>query len=126
MVDVTDRVDVATTPALAQDVELVAGEPRANHVYTAPGTAAAVAARWREELGERAWVGTREEVVGAGLLGDVAPDRLEVVGDVVALMRGQHAVLDSRTQTPASLALVGMHGSLTDGEMAVPLIAEVV
>ncbi|WP_226925422.1 alkaline phosphatase family protein [Georgenia thermotolerans] len=126
MVDVTDRLDVAATPALAQDVELVAGEPRANHVYTAPGAASAVAARWREELGERAWVGTREEVVAAGLLGDVAPDRLEVVGDVVALMRGQHAVVDSRTQTPESMALVGMHGSLTDGEMAVPLLAEVV
>ncbi|WP_230977222.1 alkaline phosphatase family protein [Georgenia yuyongxinii] len=126
MVDVTDKVDVATTPALAQDVELVAGEPRANHVYTAPGAAEAVARRWQEVLGERAWVALREEVVAAGLLGEVAPDRLQTVGDVVVAMRGRHAVVDSRTQTPASLRLVGMHGSLTEAEMAVPLIATVV
>ncbi|WP_127127564.1 alkaline phosphatase family protein [Georgenia sp. SYP-B2076] len=126
MVDVTDRVDVAHTPALAQDVDLVAGEPRANHVYTAAGTASAVAARWREELGETAWVLERDELVARGLLGDVAPDRLDAVGDVVALMRGRHAVVDSRTQSPASLTMVGMHGSLTREEMLVPLVRTVV
>ncbi|MFH5823041.1 alkaline phosphatase family protein [Georgenia sp. AZ-5] len=126
MVDVTDRIDVAATPALAADVELVAGEPRANHVYTAPGTAERVARRWADVLGERAWVVERAELIDMGLLGVVAPDRLDVVGDVVALMRGRHAVLDSRTQTPGSLSLVGMHGSLTPDEVEVPLISVVV
>ncbi|MHB1288324.1 alkaline phosphatase family protein [Georgenia sp.] len=125
MVDVADRVDVAATPALAQDVELVAGEPRANHVYTAPGTAAAVARRWQDTLGDRAWVVQRQEVADRGLLGEIAPDRWDTVGDVVAVMRDRHAVMDSRTQTPASLALIGMHGSLTADELLVPLIVEV-
>lgn len=125
MVDVSDRVDVAAVPALAQDVELVAGEPRMNHVYTAPGTAPDVARRWQETLGERAWVLLREEVAGQGLLGEIAPDRWDTVGDVVAVLRGRHAVVDSRTQKPASLAMVGMHGSLTPDELLVPLLVEV-
>lgn len=126
MVDVGARVDVAHRPGLAQDVELVAGEPRANHVYTAAGTAAAVADRWREELGETAWVLERDELIERGLLGEVADDRRETVGDVVALMRADHAVVDSRTQPPKSLEMVGMHGSLTPGEMLVPLVRTVV
>ncbi|MPV38983.1 phosphodiesterase [Georgenia subflava] len=126
MVDVTTRTDVATTPALAQDVELVAGEPRASHVYTAPGTAADVALRWQAELGETAWVVQRDELVASGLLGEVAPDRVATVGDVVAVMRGREAVVDSRTQPPASLEMVGMHGALTEDEMAVPLLRTVV
>jgi len=126
MVDVVGRTDVAATPALAQDVELVAGEPRANHVYTASGTASDVAARWQEVLGETAWVVERDELVATGLLGPVTPERLDVVGDVVAVMRGRDVVVDSRTQTPGSIALVGVHGALTEAEMAVPLLRTVV
>lgn len=126
MVDVAGRTDVATTPALAQDVELVAGEPRTNHVYTAPGAAPAVAARWREVLGETAWVVERDELVATGLLGPVSPERLDAVGDVVAVMRGRDVVVDSRTQPPGSIGLIGVHGALTEAEMAVPLIRTVV
>ena len=35
---------------------------------------------------------------------------------------GRAGVVDSRTQTPHSLELIGMHGSLTPGEMLVPLL----
>ncbi|UNX53387.1 alkaline phosphatase family protein [Georgenia sp. TF02-10] len=126
MVDVTDRLDVAAVPALAEDVELVAGEPRACHVYTAPGRGAAVAQRWREVLGDRAWVPTREELLATGLLGEVDPALLAAVGDVMAVLTGTSAVLDSRTQPPTSLALVGMHGALTAEEMEVPLLRTVV
>jgi hypothetical protein len=126
MVDVTDRVDVAATPALAADVELVAGEPRACHVYTTPGRAHAVAGRWRETLGDHAWVVEREELVATGILGPVVPDRMGTVGNVVAVMTGRHAVVDSRTQPAKSMALVGMHGALTPEELEVPLIGTVV
>lgn len=124
MVDVghRDKVDVATTPALSDGVTLVAGEPRAVHVHTAGGQAAAVAARWAEVLGEDAWVLTREDAVGAGLFGPLEPRLRPVVGDVVVVTRGRRAVVDSRVQTPASLGLVGMHGSLTPAEVQVPLV----
>lgn len=124
MVDVDPRrlVDVAATPELAKDVTLVAGEPRASHVHCAPGTADAALARWRETLGADAVVASRAEAVGAGWFGPVAEHVLPLVGDLVVAATGRAGVVDSRTQTPHSLQLKGMHGSFTPGEMLVPLV----
>jgi hypothetical protein len=125
MVDVAGqpRWDVALTPALAEGVVIVAGEPRAIHVHTEPGVdPGAVAARWSETLGEHAVVGTREEWIAAGIFGPVSPHVLDRIGDVVVAMTGRSTVVDSRTQTPASMGLAGMHGSLTPDELYVPLL----
>ncbi|GAA4832394.1 alkaline phosphatase family protein [Luteimicrobium xylanilyticum] len=125
MVDVDPAVrwDVATDPVLRADVALVGGEPRASHLYLEPGAdARAVAARWSAHLGDAALVGVRDDVVPAGLFGDVAPHALPVIGDVVVAATGRASIVDSRTQTPASLTLVGMHGSLTPAEMRIPLV----
>lgn len=125
MIDVDPglRRDVATEPVLDEGVTLVGGEPRAVHVYTQPGAAGAVAARWRDVLGDDALVLEREEVLARGLLGPhVRDDAVQAAGDVVVAMRGRATVVDSRTQTAASLALVGVHGSLTEREMRVPLL----
>ncbi|WP_313663944.1 alkaline phosphatase family protein [Cellulosimicrobium cellulans] len=125
MVDVDPalRRDVATDPVLARGVALVGGEPRAVHLYTEPGETTAVAARWRDVLGDDALVLEREEVLARGLLGpDPRPEAVAAAGDVIVALRGRATVVDSRTQTPASLALVGVHGSLTEREMRVPLL----
>ena len=45
-----------------------------------------------------------------------------LIGDLVVAARGRAGVVDSRTQTPHSLRLKGMHGSLTPGEMLIPLL----
>ncbi len=124
-VDPEAIVDVARVPALADGVELVAGEPRAVHVHLVdpgPAAVAAAAERWRSELGDSALVATRDQAVAAGWFGDVADHVRPVVGDLVVAALGLGGVGDSRTQTPASLALRGMHGSLTPGEMLVPLL----
>lgn len=124
-VDPAAIVDVAQHPVLAAGVELVAGEPRAAHVYLTepdPDAVAAAAARWRGALGDGALVATRDEAVAAGWFGDVADHVRPVLGDLVVAALGLGGVGDSRTQTPASLALRGMHGSLTPGEMLVPLV----
>lgn len=125
MVDVDPalRRDVATDPVLARGVTLVGGEPRAVHVYTEPGETTAVASRWRDVLGDDALVLVREDVLARGLLGpDPRPEAVAAAGDVIVALRGRATVVDSRTQTPASLALVGVHGSLTEREMRVPLL----
>lgn len=124
MVDVSERVDVAASPALLAGVELVGGEPRACHLYCAEGQAARVAARWRDAFGERAWVLTRAEAEQEGLFGAVDPRHVELIGDVVVAAAGELAIVDSRTQSPASIALVGMHGSLTPAEVLVPALVE--
>ncbi|MCG2799058.1 MAG: alkaline phosphatase family protein, partial [Cellulomonas sp.] len=125
MVDVDRRArwDVATDPGLREGVALVAGEPRAMQLHLEPGAEAAdVVERWSQVLGNRALVVTRETAIGAGLFGELDERVRPVVGDVVVAMAGRATVVDSRTQTPGSMDLVGVHGSLTDQEMSVPLL----
>jgi hypothetical protein len=122
-VDLARRWDVATDAVLRRDVALVAGEPRALHLHLEDGADAdAVAARWTEHLGDDALVVTRDQAVRQGWFGAVEDRVRPVVGDVVVAMAGRATVVDSRTQTPASLDLVGVHGSLTRSEMLVPCL----
>jgi hypothetical protein len=121
-VDLGDRFDVAHTPALAEGVGLVGGEPRALHLY-AEGDPVAVADRWRDVLGERAVVALRADAVAADWLGPVAEHVVPWVGDVLVAPRGRLTIVDSRTQTAPSLTLEGVHGSFTPEEMTVPLVA---
>lgn len=116
------RIDVAARPLLSDGVALVAGEPRICHVHAEPGAAGAVLESWRAELGERADVRSHDEAIAAGWFGQVEDRFRPVIGDVVAAMRGDIAVVDSRTQSAASLELVGMHGSGTPTERTVPLV----
>ena len=61
------------------------------------------------------------EALAAGLYGDPArlhPDAARRVGDVVLLAKGAHFMWDKDIPNP----LRGLHGSLTEDEMFVPLI----
>lgn len=125
MVDVpgAPRWDIPDHPELARDIELVAGEPRALHLHVSEGTdPAAVVARWRDVLGDDAAVLTRDEADEAGLFGEMLDEVRSRIGDVVVAMAGRATVVDSRVQTPKSMGLIGVHGSLTDDELVVPLL----
>ena len=125
MVDVDDdaRVDADTVPALVDGVRALAGEPRARHVHVLPGAQADVLARWRDELGDRMWVGTGDDAVAAGLFGPVVGRVARArIGDVVAVATGNVAVV-RRTAEPRFSALRGQHGALTDDERLVPLLS---
>jgi hypothetical protein len=123
MVDVgtDERIDVDDTPALLEGVALLGGEPRARHVYAEPGAAADVLAAWREILGERAYVVSRDEAVADGWFGEVRPEMEPRIGDVVAAPAGTAAIVATKTE-PRESALIGMHGSLTHDEQLVPLL----
>jgi hypothetical protein len=74
-------------------------------------------------VGADFWVLSRDEAVDAGLYGPVvAPDVRPRIGDVVAVARADSAVVDSRVLPSAILGLYGLHGSVTDDELAVPLL----
>ncbi len=115
------RLDVAHDPELAAGVRHVGGEARALQLYPEPGAAADVLATWTHRLAGRAWVRSREEAISAGWFGPVAPRNLARIGEVVIAMRDTFAVVDSRRARPELLALLGLHGSLTDDEVAVPV-----
>jgi hypothetical protein len=121
MVDVAphDRIDADEIPELRAGVALLGGEPRARYVYTEPGAELDVLATWREILGARAWVASREEAIAAGWFGPVAAHLAARIGDVVAAPAGPWAVVASKEE-PAESSLTGMHGSLTTSDQLVP------
>ncbi|GAA2105726.1 alkaline phosphatase family protein [Actinomadura alba] len=122
MVNPAERIDVDEVPALREGVALLGGEARARHVYTEPGAVPDVLATWRELVGDRAWVHSREEAVAAGWFGPVAEGLLPRIGDVLAVPYGDLAVVATRAE-PTESRLVGMHGSMTPAEQLVPLLS---
>jgi hypothetical protein len=101
-------------------LDALAGEGRFRQLYVDREPVPAVAARWADRLGDKAWVLTRDEAIEAGWFGAVDPDLVERWGHVLVAMRTDWAVMTR--QFPRELSLVGMHGSLTAAEMAVPLL----
>ena len=124
MVDVppADRIDADLIPELRTGVALLGGEPRARHVYAAPGAAGDVLAAWHETLADRAWTVSREQATDEGWFGPVDRRVADRLGDVIAAARGEAAVIASVTE-PRESALVGMHGSLSASDQRIPLLS---
>ena len=116
------RIDLAHAAPLSHGVRHVGGEFRSLQLYCEQGATEDVLATWRERLGARAWVLSRDEAVGEGLFGTVSQRVLPRIGDVIVAMRDNFAVVDSRTARPQLLALLGLHGSLSPEEVAIPLL----
>lgn len=121
-IDPARRLDLADEPELRRDVEMAGGEMRAPQLYCRPGTAAAVAQRWRSRLEDDAVVRLRDEAIAEGWFGPVEDRVRPRIGDVVMSMRGRAGIADSRTMRSTYLALRGHHGALTPQETKVPLL----
>jgi hypothetical protein len=123
MVDVgpEDKLDVDARPELRSGLALLGGEPRARHLYARRGAAADLLATWREVLGERAWVMSRDEAIKEGWFGPVDEAMTRRIGDVVVAPAGSLAVVATKAE-PRESALFGMHGSLTPSEQLVPAL----
>lgn len=120
MIDVSPSTlfDCASHPALSEGVRIIAGETRSIHVHAQPGCGEEVRQRWADYLGERAWVMSPQEA--RQFLGE-GPG-CDLVGDAVVFMAERYGVVDSRIQTPGAIGLVGVHGSLTEDEMLIPVM----
>ncbi|GAB2928603.1 nucleotide pyrophosphatase/phosphodiesterase family protein [Nonomuraea fastidiosa] len=122
MVNATEKIDAESVPELAEGVAMLGGEARARHVYTRPGAAGQVLDAWRETLGDKAWVVSREEAVESGWFGPrVREPWLARIGDVVAVPRTDLAIT-APSRHPVEAQFVGYHGSLTAAEQHVPLL----
>ncbi|MFJ8016819.1 alkaline phosphatase family protein [Streptomyces sp. NPDC096339] len=122
--DEDSRIDFDEDWELGAGVALLGGEGRARHVYAVPGAQADVLTVWREVLGDRFWVASREEALELGWFG--APGECDErvlgrIGDVVAAAQADVAITASRNE-PNESALAGMHGSMTEAEQLVPLL----
>jgi hypothetical protein len=115
----TDRFDLDSIPELRDGVELVAGEARLRHLYSRPGAADDVVACWRGILGDRAVVERREELTD--WFGPIAPEVRGRFGDVIVASLGEFAVFSS-ADFPQEFMLRGFHGSVTEAELAIPLL----
>ncbi len=119
-------VPLEARPDLAEDRELdagvrhVSGEPRCLQLHVTDGALDDVLATWRARLGEEAIVLTREDAIARGWFGRVDERVRPRIGDVIAAMTGTIAVVDSRRHRPLLRSLLGVHGSVTDDEVAVP------
>ena len=127
-VDVPHRSHILfdQAPELLAGVRHVGGEPRCLHLYLEPGATdadrSALATVWEQSEGERAWVGSRQDAVAAGLFGTVDDEVLPRIGDVLVAARKRVVYYDSRPADQAARNMIGQHGSLTAEERIVPLI----
>lgn len=109
-------------PDLGAMTTAMAGDGRFRYLYARKGAARELVAAAREELGDRAWVWSRaelldEQLLGAGATGSI-PGR---IGDVILAARTDVAFVDPAL--PNEVKLMSGHGSLTPDEMLVPLVA---
>lgn len=121
MVDVPHGAQVVVPAELLAGVRQVAGEPRCLQLYLEDGLAPdAVARHWLEREDARAWVATRDEAITAGWFGEVDPQVLPRIGDVLVAARKQFAYYVDPNDT--ARRMVGQHGSLSAAETSVPLL----
>lgn len=126
MVNADEKVVLGRENSLLEGISLVAGEPRARHLYLVDGhadgkEAQEVTWRFKEFFGGGIEVFTRIEAIDSGLFGrEVSDDAHDRMGDVIAIAR-QGLVLIDPLRVDLESAMVGHHGALTDIERFVPL-----
>ena len=105
-------------------VAMQSGEGRFRWLHARSGRGAALLDAAQATLSDHAWVRSRDEAVAEGWYGPVVTDTASGrLGDVLLAAKGTMAFNDPNDTGP--YVLVGRHGSLTEAEMLVPLLAGV-
>ncbi|MEO7132070.1 MAG: nucleotide pyrophosphatase/phosphodiesterase family protein [Dermatophilaceae bacterium] len=125
MVDIPldNRLDLAHEPDLMAGVRHLAGESRSLQLHVEKGAASAVREAWHQRLGKRATIMSRDEAIDAGWFGPVRDGVAGRIGDLIINMRGSFAMVHSGLMRPELVRLLGLHGSTSDAEIAIPVIA---
>jgi hypothetical protein len=125
MINVDEKIVIGQDNPLMQGVSVVAGEPRARHIYLesdSPVARAETASLWQEYLQDKAMVLTREQAIANHLFGaDVSPDAFDRMGEIIAIARGGVVLLDAE-RVEKEGAMVGHHGADSDIESQVGLL----
>jgi hypothetical protein len=126
MINVEEKIVMGVDNDLLTDISIVAGEPRARHLYlgekSSPAAVEEVLHRWREVLGDKVLMHSRATAIESGLFGsDVSLDAAERAGDVIAIARGGVVLLDP-DRADKEGEMVGHHGGDSAVESSVPLL----
>jgi hypothetical protein len=131
MINVEEKIVMGVDNDLLTDISVIAGEPRARHLYLGEkaGSAAAideVIQRWRQNLGDKVLMHSRTTAIESGLFGsDVSLDAAERAGDVIAIARGGVVLLDPERADKEG-EMVGHHGGDSAVESSVPLLTQTI
>jgi predicted AlkP superfamily pyrophosphatase or phosphodiesterase len=112
---------IALTPEVDQHVDRQSGEARFRWLHAVPGHRQALRDAAEAAHADRAWIRTVDEVIDEGWFGPTVSDPTRArLGDVAVVAREQWYFLDP-ADSPR-IELIGRHGSLTAGEMFVPML----
>ena len=124
MINVGEKIILGQDNNLMQNISLVGGEPRARHMYVNAGGLEETVAIWREALGKKADIYTREEVIAAELFGpEVSIDSSERMGDFIAIANAEVILIDP-TRIKEESKMVGHHGGRNQIEVDIPLLSQ--
>ena len=125
MINADEKIVLGRENSLLEGVSLVAGEPRARHLYldddhvTGEGPNDA-AWRFRDHFGDRIIAYTRNEAIAAEIFGkEVSEASHDRMGDVI-VVPSEGIVLIDPLRADLESAMVGHHGAMTDIEKYVP------
>ena len=125
MINVEEKIIIGQDNPLLTGVSVIAGEPRARHLYLENDSAQAridAASLWQQYLQEKALVLTREQAISSDLFGaQLSADAVDRMGEVIAIARGGLVLLDPERADKEG-AMVGHHGSDSDIESQVGLL----
>ena len=124
MINVEDKIIIGQDNPLLTGINVIAGEPRARHLYLSDDSVQAredVASLWQQYLQEKALVLTREQAIASNLFGgQISADAVDRMGEVIAIAQGGVVLLDPERADKES-AMVGHHGGNSDIESQVGL-----
>ena len=125
MINVEEKIIIGQDNPLLTGVSVIAGEPRARHIYLtqdSPQAREDAASLWQQYLQEKALVLTREQAISSNLFGaDMSPDALDRMGEIIAIARGGLVLLDA-DRADKEGAMVGHHGGDSEIESQVGLL----
>ncbi len=125
MINVQEKIIIGQDNPLLTGVSVIAGEPRARHLYLENDSVQAridTASLWQEYLQEKALVLTREQAMSSDLFGaQLSADAIDRMGEVIAIARGGLVLLDPERADKEG-AMVGHHGSDSEIESQVGLL----
>ena len=127
MINVGEKIVIGEDNPLLDNIVTIGGEPRARHLYLNPECNSAasrieVAGVWKEFLGDRVEVLTREDAITNNIFGEfVSPDSFDRMGEIIAIAKEGVVLLDP-TRVDKEGAMIGHHGAQTSIETQVALL----